>query len=77
MKKVAERLCDWLETNLWGFDSSLSRGESMWGRPWFSALKRLAGFGRMQALQRYGKGAGIHGVIRRSSTLFQLIILHV
>lgn len=25
MKKVAEWLCGWLETNSWGFNSSLSR----------------------------------------------------
>lgn len=49
MKKVTEWLCGWLETSLWGFNSSLSRikGE----------------LGRMRALQMCGKEEGIRVVI--------------
>lgn len=52
MKKVAEWLCVWLETNLWGFNSLLSRIS-------FLVL------GRKQALQMCDREEGSREVIQR------------
>lgn len=64
MKKVTEWLCVWLETNLWGFNSLLSR----------ASLLVLV---QKQALQMCGKGEGSREVTQRSLRLVPLASLLV
>lgn len=58
IKKVAEWLCSWLETRIWGFNSFLSR--------------LLLVLERMRALRMCGMGEGIRGVILRLWLLARL-----